>query len=439
MPRPLCFLLALGLATPAAAKPLAVFVTPAKADAESDARLLEQFMRDQVATLEGATLVTGAGPGVTPPNVADSVEAGYRMLNDYATAKPDAKPSLAGAITAFSGARDALVAHEGPLGEAGRRLLARTLKGLAVALATTGKNEEAQPLVRDSLNLWPEQSAMEYAWSKEAYTLFGFAAKMRESKKAGSLAIEAEPGFRVVVDGRPRGYTPATVTDLAPGLHWVELSRDGYTTLGQSVEIGEGEEKKVALAPAARGDKEAFEAALAKAAKARSAKRAAGPLGDVMRITGAEALIVVRGEVKKGAFQLRGWASGAEPKPIKVEIPRDASLRDNLQKLLTDTFGVAAGGSGAPDPSLGGPPKTSVFAETGGAGEAGDKIADPEVEEGEEGAESEAFYETWWFWTAVGVGVAGATAGILVAVLGGEDEEPVVRTGTLEIDFGGLQ
>ena len=47
------------------------------------------------------------------------------------------------------------------------------------------------------------------------------------------------------------------------------------------------------------------------------------------------------------------------------------------------------------------------------------------------------FYETWWFWTAVGVVVAGTTTGILLAVLD-EDEPPVVQTGTLIIEFEGL-
>jgi hypothetical protein len=45
--------------------------------------------------------------------------------------------------------------------------------------------------------------------------------------QTGQLQIRTEPsGARIVVDGTPRGNAPATVTDLAPGPHTVEVAND---------------------------------------------------------------------------------------------------------------------------------------------------------------------------------------------------------------------
>ena len=58
--------------------------------------------------------------------------------------------------------------------------------------------------------------------------------------KTGSLEIRSEPaGARITVDGRPRGTTPTTVSDLAPGDHTVVLEAGGRK-VSQTVRIQAG-------------------------------------------------------------------------------------------------------------------------------------------------------------------------------------------------------
>ena len=58
---------------------------------------------------------------------------------------------------------------------------------------------------------------------------------------SGRVVVRSTPsGARVFVDGRDRGATPATVTDLARGEHRVRLVYEGYTTA----------ERRVVLSPA---------------------------------------------------------------------------------------------------------------------------------------------------------------------------------------------
>jgi hypothetical protein len=57
----------------------------------------------------------------------------------------------------------------------------------------------------------------------------------------GRVAVQSTPaGARVFVDGRDRGTTPATVSDLERGEHRVRIIRDGYTT----------SERRIVLSPA---------------------------------------------------------------------------------------------------------------------------------------------------------------------------------------------
>src|SRR5213076_1324352 len=56
----------------------------------------------------------------------------------------------------------------------------------------------------------------------------------------GRLLVRSTPsGARVLVDGREYGQTPVAVRNLAPGVHRVQIARDGYAT----------EERRVAITP----------------------------------------------------------------------------------------------------------------------------------------------------------------------------------------------
>jgi hypothetical protein len=58
--------------------------------------------------------------------------------------------------------------------------------------------------------------------------------------KTGGLEIVSDPaGARITIDGRPRGTTPATITDLSPGDHTVVLEAGGRKN-SQTIRIQAG-------------------------------------------------------------------------------------------------------------------------------------------------------------------------------------------------------
>jgi len=53
------------------------------------------------------------------------------------------------------------------------------------------------------------------------------------------------PGAQVSIDGTPRGITPITLRDLAPGTHRVTVARAGYLENSRTVEVVSGKEAKI--------------------------------------------------------------------------------------------------------------------------------------------------------------------------------------------------
>jgi hypothetical protein len=59
--------------------------------------------------------------------------------------------------------------------------------------------------------------------------------------RTGGIEISTEPrGQNVSVDGQPRGITPVTVTELAPGEHAVIIGRDPATAIRRTVQVEAG-------------------------------------------------------------------------------------------------------------------------------------------------------------------------------------------------------
>jgi len=62
----------------------------------------------------------------------------------------------------------------------------------------------------------------------------------------GSLRVESvPPGAYILIDGDKAGQTPATLKDVAPGMHKIELDLDGYKPYKDSVLVKEREAAKV--------------------------------------------------------------------------------------------------------------------------------------------------------------------------------------------------
>ena len=63
----------------------------------------------------------------------------------------------------------------------------------------------------------------------------------------GILSVESRPaGAAVLIDGKPRGVTPATIEGLAPGDYRVNLSLAGYQPFAATVRVVAGERTRAA-------------------------------------------------------------------------------------------------------------------------------------------------------------------------------------------------
>jgi len=62
------------------------------------------------------------------------------------------------------------------------------------------------------------------------------------SSTTGSLAVTSTPsGATIILDGKNKGQTPATLSDLSTGDHTVKLTRSGYWDSSQTVHIDAGQ------------------------------------------------------------------------------------------------------------------------------------------------------------------------------------------------------
>ena len=63
----------------------------------------------------------------------------------------------------------------------------------------------------------------------------------------GSLTVESRPtGAGVVINGKPSGTTPVTITDLPPGEYRVSIMLDGHRPFATTVRVIAGERARAA-------------------------------------------------------------------------------------------------------------------------------------------------------------------------------------------------
>jgi hypothetical protein len=69
----------------------------------------------------------------------------------------------------------------------------------------------------------------------------------RPAATTGSLQIDSRPsGASVTINGNPRGTTPLTINDLAPGEYRILMSMTGYRNLATTVRVVAGERARAA-------------------------------------------------------------------------------------------------------------------------------------------------------------------------------------------------
>ena len=415
----------------------ALFVTAKKAGDTPSAELLNTLFSQQLATTAGVQVVAFQGPAPSPPTeLLESIEAGYRALN-AAVSEPDkAKSERPGAeaLGHFDKALQALQRLQTAKGALSRRAAARLYKGMAVAHGLNNQGPRAQPFIHNALNLWPEQTAREYAWSIGVSNLFSFVEKRRaDSVEVGKISVTGLAGAAIRVDGKSAGVVPATIDRLRPGQHFVEVTRDGFGPMHALVTVNKDATTDVAAQLEPLADKARVEELTRLIGRQRKAAKATPLLAEVAQKVGAKRVIVLMVSPRKQSWTLSGFTGGeGETKQHKATITRDAQMVAGVQALIEEATGMKPGtAKGDPKKTrLDGPPATSLMRPAA----SGEKATGTKVGEGVEDTE---FYETWWFWTAVGGGVAVITTAIVLAVVLSDEDEPP-KTGTLDITLNPL-
>ncbi|GMV39662.1 MAG: hypothetical protein AMXMBFR64_13780 [Myxococcales bacterium] len=408
-----------------------LFVVPKAQGNEQDALVLQSILRGNMDKLRGVTLARTA-----PIRNADSVQRAGTLLDQ--AQKALATGSSADALKQAQSAWELLSLAQGAADD---RLLALLMKVLGVASAMNGQPDDAYRYIRRSVLLWDNQSAAEYGYSLEARNIYDQVMADISTDPTGTLELSSIPaGAEVYVGGQLRGYTPITLTSLTAGGTYVQVAKDGYFHWADFVDVpvsGQGKADAILTPSPGKG---AVETTLSEVTRSFQANKVNGPLMDLQSALGSTELIVLRATLVNGVtFDIDGWymAKDGAVQPVTLQVARDASLLENLKLFLATQLAT----SYAPEPVRG-----PLAAPVGGAavsgqptGDEGELILDPNAPifkktgDGDE----DAITNQWWFWTLIGVGVAGAaTAIILPLTLGGDDSSGAGPTGSLNLKFG---
>ncbi len=89
---------------------------------------------------------------------------------------------------------------------------------------------------KDQYEVWNENVDVEVGEENLLTTIL--------QKSAGSISIKSEPlSAKIYVDGNAIGITPDSIRNVAPGIHEVEISLDGYEVWSKNVSVKAGEEE----------------------------------------------------------------------------------------------------------------------------------------------------------------------------------------------------
>ena len=172
----------------------------------------------------------------------------------------------------------------------------------------------------------------------------------------GRVLVRSAPsGARVLVDGKDRGQTPATIRDLARGEHRVRVVRDGYTTAERRVVLSPSQPSQSLSVPLAREPRARVkefpspkltakaEAAPVEKASAPAVAAALGTLVIESRPQGATVLVDGRqvgttpmtlGDIRAGSHAVRIERDGYQiwTAPVKVTAGEQNRVTASLEK-----------------------------------------------------------------------------------------------------------
>jgi hypothetical protein len=387
-------------------KRIAVFVLPASSAEIKASLLMNRVLRENTGSLTNVDLVTPA-PVMNSsalPELQTMVEKAYQALNSKNV------PKATGLLTQAKPLLEQILPVV-PL-----RTVALFYKAYGVSQALAGNMLEARGAMELSLTLWGEQSNLEYAYSVEVLKLFTAVQNDLEGRPSTTLEVVTTPeNAVVVVDAREPMQSPAKITNLVAGAHLVKVILDGHDQWGGFVAVKPGQDNKITLQLKAIPEKATFDQRLVATAgvlKSTPDEATTALLG-LKQFLGADELLALECSVVGETYELKGFHVKADDVvfPAKRGLARDASfmagVREFLSGLFESFYEIARKAEG-----LGGPPIDPVLLQKAGiTTEQSSTVFDPDnpvfptVDLGRK--KKAGITSKWWFWTGVGVVVAG--------------------------------
>ncbi len=271
---------------------------------------------------------------------------------------------------------------------------------LGMTYQALGKDRRAAREYRMVLLLNPERKLDDTMVNPVVVESFNRARERLLTSMTGSVSLLSKPpAARVVMNGKPVGYTPITIPGVYPGEHYFTIKQDGYKTWSGVLRVkpGELEKKEVFLAEGKRIRWVRLRDRIGQAgigrAGAQDVEKFANAVGADWLLLAAVSHLGGRTMLELSIFE----SGGRQVSPLGV-FPAEAGQLSQAaerverwikgdRKLSHQTFirrktPVEFGGGGGPPPPPPPPPPA------GGT----------------------AWYKSWWFWTAVSVVAVGAAA-----------------------------
>ena len=399
---------------------IALFVLPAKGTPSEVTTVVQTLVRQKLATLEKVRVLTGSPDPITSvvAKLRADVEKAYRTLNDRKYSE---------SLKLFQTTYQALIRFEGPFQQ---RLMARTVKGLAVSLAATGNTNKAKEMMRTCYNLWPGQAAGDYAYTLDVQNLFKEIEKEISGAATGKIDVVSEPPGAVVrVNGVVKGYTPYTVEDAAAGPNWVSVQLDGHIRQGAFVDVASGKMAGHGFALQPVRNESAYKTLIRNVLRMFKRSRKIGSaLEDLRTFLRADGIIFLQLTARR-TYALSGWHVGATPNavPLRGSFNPGATMLNDIQAWLSQSLNRKIDAPLDPLP-LDAPPQASVV-----VSDADMIFIDPNdpILQTKKAEVADPITGKWWFWAIVG----GATASVagMVAVMLGEQGQAKGPVGDLTI------
>ena len=248
-----------------------------------------------------------------------------------------------------------------------------------------------------------------------ALALFNKVKKSVHMRPSGTIEVITEPpNVEVYVDGRFRGVSPMNIENVLEGKHIVTLKKLGFKRITKTVEVSSEEETTEVFEDLEYARRHILMKQLfAKLPNAVAlAERADNKTGGdainlVKRMLRCEVAVVLRIKSVDDAQEIEAMVFDTVSKrllnkrteliPLQSNLRNRTAFRAFTKKLMDFDYAIALGGATDPGPTV--------------------------VQEG-------GIVSKWWFWTAIGAVVVGATAGGVYAAMNQEEPPPFAKDGS---------